>query len=321
MAPVSQSRLKILDYPTRPNTDGTGHPIFDKGVEYNAWLEYHWDTVLEFCLMMLEAERYSNRDIHPYLPFIESCVTFFDEHYQYLAKMRGRRALDGNNQLVLYPGSGAETYKIAYNSNSTIAGLQTILSRMLVLPETYLGAEKRKSLTAMLSRIPPLSYREFNGHVTLSPAKLWERINHSETPQLYPVFPWGIYGVGQPGLDTAINTWRYDTSAVKARSHVGWRQDNIFSARLGLTEEAAKLNVMKLQNSGRRFPAFWGPGMTGLQTTTGRSRDDCLQEMLMQVHDEEDIPVSCVAFFMGCTFQTHAPYQTVIEGILKKWKG
>jgi hypothetical protein len=31
---------------------------FDKGVEYNAWLEYTWDTVFEFCLMMLETERY-----------------------------------------------------------------------------------------------------------------------------------------------------------------------------------------------------------------------------------------------------------------------
>ena len=26
---------------------------FDKGMEYNAWLEYEWDTALEFCLMIL----------------------------------------------------------------------------------------------------------------------------------------------------------------------------------------------------------------------------------------------------------------------------
>ena len=31
---------------------------FDKGLEYNAWLEYEWDTVLEFCQMILETARY-----------------------------------------------------------------------------------------------------------------------------------------------------------------------------------------------------------------------------------------------------------------------
>jgi len=57
---------------------------FDKGVEYNAWLEYEWDTVLEFCLMMLEEELYTTKDINDRIPFIESCLQFFDEHYQWL---------------------------------------------------------------------------------------------------------------------------------------------------------------------------------------------------------------------------------------------
>ncbi len=36
---------------------------FDKGVEYNAWLEYEWDTILEFCQMILETKNYANADI------------------------------------------------------------------------------------------------------------------------------------------------------------------------------------------------------------------------------------------------------------------
>jgi len=100
---------------------GTNRPsYFDKGVEYNAWLEYVWDTVLEFCYMMLEEERYTQKDISTYVPFIESCLRFFDEHYQYLARQRGARTFDGNGHLVLYPGSGAETYKMANNSTSTL---------------------------------------------------------------------------------------------------------------------------------------------------------------------------------------------------------
>jgi hypothetical protein len=55
----------------------------------------------------------------------------------------------------------------------------------------------------------------------------------SETPQLYPVFPWGIYGVGKPDLDIVRNTWEYDPHAVKFRSHVGWRQYNILPPAWG----------------------------------------------------------------------------------------
>ena len=73
---------------------GTKRPAdFDKGVEYNAWLEYEWDTVFEFCLMMLEEEQYTGKDISDKIPFIESCLRFFDEHYQYLAKKRGAKAI------------------------------------------------------------------------------------------------------------------------------------------------------------------------------------------------------------------------------------
>jgi hypothetical protein len=68
---------------------------FDKGLEYNAWLEYTWDTVLEFCQMILETKSYNNADITRYQPLIESCLRFFDEHYRYLAQHRGRKALDG----------------------------------------------------------------------------------------------------------------------------------------------------------------------------------------------------------------------------------
>lgn len=57
---------------------------FDKGVEYNAWLEYEWDTILEFCQMILETKNYANADITPYLPLIESSLTFFDEHYRHV---------------------------------------------------------------------------------------------------------------------------------------------------------------------------------------------------------------------------------------------
>ncbi|MGZ3844983.1 MAG: DUF5703 domain-containing protein [Flavisolibacter sp.] len=301
---------------------GTTRPAgFDKGLEYNAWLEYLWDTVLEFCYMMLEEERYTQKDVSSYIPFIESCLRFFDEHYQYLAKQRGIKALDDNGHLVLYPGSGAETYKMAYNSTSTIAALQTVTNRLLQLPSKYLGTEDRKYFEGFLNRIPPMSFAQFGGHTTIAPAQSWERINNIESTQLYPVFPWGIYGVGKPGLDIALNTWRYDTNAIKFRSYVGWKQDNIFAARLGLRDEAANLTGLKLKNSGRRFPAFWGPGFDWTPDHNwGGSGMIGLQEMLMQVDDKKIYLLPAWPKDWDVHFKLHAPYQTTVEAVVKNGK-
>ena len=301
---------------------GTKRPEgFDKGVDYNKWLEYEWDTVLEFCLMMLEQDRYANNDISEYLPFIESCLTFFNEHYQWLAKQRGRISLNENRQLILYPGSAAETYKMAYNASSTIAGLKTMLTRLLELPSKYVTPEKIKLWDTMLQSIPPISFANFGGHTTIAPAKSWERINNSETPQLYPVFPWGIYGVGKPDLDIAINTFRYDTNAVKFRGYIGWKQDNIFAARLGLTTEAAALTLQKLKNAERRFPAFWGPGYDWIPDHNwGGSGMIGLQEMLLQTNGEKIYLFPAWPKEWEVHFKLHAPYQTTIEATISNGK-
>lgn len=294
---------------------------FDKGVEYNAWLEYEWDTVLEFCLMMLNEYEYTGKDISDRVPFIESCLHFFDWHYQYLARQRGNKALDGNGKLVLYPGSGAETYKMAYNSTSTIAALQTVTKNLLALPSSYLNTERKKYWQEFLKRIPDLNYTDFNGHPTIAPAKNWERINNIESPQLYPVFPWGIYGIGKPGLDTALNTYMYDTNVVKFKSHIGWKQDNIWAARLGLTDEAWKLTSLKLQNSERRFPAFWGPGFDWVPDHNwGGSAMIGLQEMLLQTDGKKIFLFPAWPKDIDVHFKLHAPNNTTVEAEMKMGK-
>jgi hypothetical protein len=302
---------------------------FDKGLEYNAWLEYEWDTVFEFCLMMLEENSYTGKDISDRIPFIESCLRFFDEHYQYLAKQRGAKALDGNGKLVLYPGSGAETFKMAYNSTSTIAALNVIAIRLMKVIQSNVDkelsefdGERSNYIFGLINRLPfQNNFQSFNGHTTISPAKSWERINNTESPQLYPVFPWGIYGVGKSGLDTALNTWNYDTSVIKFRSHLGWKQDNIWAARLGLTDEAWRLTSLKLQNSERRFPAFWGPGFDWVPDHNwGGSGMIGLQEMLLQTDDKRILLFPSWPKDKNVHFKLHAPYNTTVEAELKDGK-
>lgn len=293
---------------------------FDKGVEYNAWLEYEWDTILEFCQMILETKNYANADITPYLPLIESSLTFFDEHYRQLASRRGRKALDGNGQLILFPGSACETYKMTNNASSTIAALRTVL-------ENYGKKDE------MLKTIPPipLRYIEIKDSLnptaspelkqTISPAVSWERINNVETPQLYPVFPWRIYGVGKENLELARNTYFYDPEAIKFRSHVGWKQDNIWAACLGLTEEAKRLTLAKLSNGPHRFPAFWGPGYDWTPDHNwGGSGMIGLQEMLLQTNGEQILLFPAWSKEWDIHFKLHAPGETTVEATLKDGK-
>jgi Domain of unknown function (DUF5703) len=294
---------------------------FDRGVEYNEWLKYEWDTVFEFCLMMLEEENYTGKNISTAIPFIESCLSFFDEHYQYLAKQNNQNTLDENGKLVLFPGSAAETYKMAFNATSTIAALQTITKRMLALPAKYINNEKRKHWQLFLQRIPEINYASFNGHTTIAPAKSWEKIKNTESPQLYPVYPWSIFGIGKNNLDTALNTWHYDTSVIKFRSHIGWKQDNIFAARLGLTVEAWRLTSLKLQNAENRFPAFWGPGFDWLPDHNwGGSGMIGIQEMLMQTDDRKIFLFPAWPKNIDVHFKLHAPYNTIVEAEIKNGK-
>ena len=287
----------------------------DKGVQYNDWIAYTWDTVFEFCLMMLDTERFTGQNIAEYLPLIESSLTFFDEHYQRAQLSRSTKALDQQGHLVLYPGSAAEMFKTSYNSVTTIAALQAVLTRLLELPEHYLTAEKRTHWQTMLKRIPPIPLRQMQGKTTIAPAAAWERVNNVEIPQLYPVFPYNLYGLGKPNLDVALNTWKYDTDAAPVKSHVGWKQDNIFCARLGLTDEAARLTTLKLKNSGRRFPAFWGPGFDWTPDHNwGGSGMIGLQEMLLQTDGRTIRLLPAWPASWNATFRLHAPYQTIVEG-------
>lgn len=289
---------------------------FDKGLEYNAWLEHEWDTVLEFCQMILETHDYTGADITPYLPLIESSLTFFDEHYRYLASRRGRKELDGNGHLVLFPGSACETYKMTNNASSTIAALRTVLETLLhTVPLVDSTAQK------MLATLPPIPLRVVDGKEMISPAKTWERINNVETPQLYPVFPWRIYGVGKEGVETARNTYLYDPDALAFRSHIGWKQDNIWAACLGLTEEAQRLTRLKLSDGPHRFPAFWGPGYDWTPDHNwGGSGMIGLQEMLLQSNGNQLLLFPAWPREWDVHFKLHAPGQTTVEAELKHGK-
>lgn len=262
-------------------------------------------------MMALEAHRYGGMVVKDYLPMIRSCLRFFDEHYQYLANQRGAKRFDGNDKLVLYPGSGGETFKGAYNSTSTIAALRTVAEALIDM------RYETEEMKAFLSRLPDITIRDG----MIAPALHYERVQNVETTQLYPVFPWRMYGVGRPNLDVARNTYENDTLAVKFRSHVGWKQDAIWAACLGLTDEAQRLVTLKMHDGPHRFPAFWGPGYDWTPDHNwGGSGMIAVQEMLMQEVGDTLYLFPAWPKEWDVRFKLHASRGTIVEAELRQGK-
>lgn len=285
-----------------PAEYGKHKPGDDPGMERNAWLEYQWDTVLEFCAMIFQMHQYAGVDISRYMPLITESLTFFDQHYRYLAKRRGVKELNQQGKLVLFPSSGCETFKMAYNPSSVVAALHTVA--------TMAGD------TLLLNKLPEIPLCEIGGKQAIAPAVVWERVQNVESPQLYPVFPWRVYGVGRPNIDIAINTYLNDPHCLEMRSTQGWKQDNIWAACLGLVDEAAKLNVEKFDDGPYRFPAFWEQGFDWApDCNRGGAAMIGLQEMLLQEEPDGDLlPFAAWPKEWNVRYRLHATGGRIIEG-------
>lgn len=288
------------------------------GIEDSAFVDHLWDTVLEICLMMLDVGRFTGADIAADLGFIDSCITFFDQHYRIEQRRISGSELGSDGKLVLYPGTACETYKNALNSAVTIAGLDAVLSALLALPARMLGPALRARYAAIRATLPPLPTRIMAGRKVLAPAELWDRIQNVEIPQLYPVFPYGQYGIGRPDLQLAIDTWQYGVDTPAQKDIKSWHQDAIFCARLGLTDEAARLTALKMDDSGRRYPTFWGPGHDWAPDHNwGGSGMIGLQEMLMQTPGDAIHLFPAWPRAWDVDFRLHAPHETRIDASLR----
>lgn len=295
--------------------------LLENGIQDNRWINYYWDTSLEFCKMAMDMERYTGQDIHEYLPLIKQCLLFYDKHYQYLAAKRGSSLLDGHGKLILYPGTACETYKMAYNSTNTIAALKSVTQELLSLPATYLTMDERKYFESFEQRIPDITFREMNGHKVIAPAVTWEKINNIEIPQLYPVFPWHLYGIGKPNLDIAVNTWKYGIDRNNQRNYISWHQDAIFCADMGLTDDARRITLQKMTDAPRRFPTFWGPGHDWTPDHNwGGSGMIGVQEMLLQESGDSIYLLPAWPKNWDVSFKLHLSGNRTVECIYKNGK-
>lgn len=294
--------------------------LVEEGIMANQSCAYHWESQLEHAYMMMELNRFTGTDIKKYIPFIKAALLFFDEHYKMREKMRSGNALDENGKLVIYPSTSCETYRGATNPVDLISGLNACIKSILLLDDQYVSASEKNYFKGFLNRIPDYTFGEENGTPILKPAKSWGWIANVELPQLYPLFPFNEFKLGDDQIEILKNTYRLAGHFQKGIVQ-SWHQDGIFLARMGMTNEAAAYNIKKLRDSERRFPTFWGPGYDWVPDHNwGGAGMIGLQEMLLQTIGRQIVLFPAWPKDWDVDFKLHAPYHTIVECSLKGGK-
>ncbi|GIV16271.1 MAG: hypothetical protein KatS3mg022_1706 [Armatimonadota bacterium] len=279
----------------------------------NPYIRYYYSCNLELLALALEYffhtgdKRFLNDTL---LPLADAFVTFYDRHF----------ARDNEGKLLLKPAQSLETYPDAVNPLPDIAGLRWTLEGLLKLPLSSRDTNRRNLWRRLLAQLPPLPMKTENGQTVLLPAQqiLAQPIN-SEDPELYAVFPYRLYGVGKPDIEVARNTY----ARRPYKGNEGWRQDPIWAAMLGLTEEAKQMVAQRFatKHPGSRFPAFWGPNYDWIPDQDhGCVGMIALQAMLMQTDGERILLFPAWHREWDVSFRLHAPGKTVVEGVFRSGK-
>lgn len=202
-----------------------------------------------------------------------------------------------------------------------------------------MSEQKKSYYRQVRDHLPAIPTRTEQGRTVLAVAKSIGKIsNYMEIPQLYAVFPFGRYGLGLPGLELARDTWRHTPFNKDQKDYICWHQGGIFTARLGLTEEAKTYALKKFLHSGEpprllypqwplpcfpmRFPAFWN--CFTFDHPPDMDHGGCamvgLQEMLIQTPGRKILLLSAWPRDWDVDFKLHAPYQTTVEGTYRAGK-
>lgn len=293
----------------------------ERGILYNPWVKHHYTNQLEFSFMILQYRFYTNKKIEEYIPFIESALTFFFEHYTYRQIKRNGNPYDEEGKLVIYPSTACETFKYVKNPTDISAALKACIQALLQLPDDELSISKKVYWQEKLTHVPELTYDTVNGKTILIPAANPPRNINTDIPELYPVFPYGLFGIGKPNLDIPLNTWKSGLIDTR-KNYISWHQDAIFCARMGLKEEAMRITEKKLCDAPQRFPSFWGPGHDYTPDHNwGGSGMIGLQEMLLQtdIHDEL-LLLPAWPESHDVSFKLHASNGRTVEVVYKNGK-
>lgn len=279
-------------------------------------IRYHYNGMLELLALMLDYADYTKDKLfvdNQLLPMADELLAFWDHHYT-------RK----NGKLFMNPAQSLETMWDCTNPTPDVAGLQWVLSGLLKLSPELLGTERMSDWTRLLGEVPAVPVAKRNGVKRIMQAEIQGSEGNVENPELYPVWPFRIYGVGKPNLDVALNTLQ----ARKNKDNIGWQQGPVWSAYLGQAEQAGQLVADRFANKypRGRFPGWYGPNYDWVPDQDHPSvAMSALQSMLVQETDKQILLLPAWPKDWDVSFKLHASQNTTVEveyrgGVVTKLK-
>ncbi|MCG8311227.1 MAG: DUF5703 domain-containing protein [Cytophagales bacterium] len=286
-------------------------PGKNKGQGY--YHSFYFTSGLEIVAMMIDYVKYSGdnefRD-NLLLPFAREVLLFFDKHYK----------RDENGWIRLDPAMVLETWWIAVNPAPDIAGLQFCLDELLKMD---IGTDKDEEWWKRFrAEIPAVHLYEIDGRKAIAPALEWKMKKNAENGELYPVFPFGLFGVAHGTEDIVAWTMKYRTNK-NSFDYKCWTQDQIHWAYAGNAKEVQEGLVHRFRHASEqcRFPVY------GSQKPDSCPDFDhfgaggtALQRMLMQCSGKKIILLPAWPSDWDVDFKLHAPYKTIVEASVKNGK-
>jgi len=270
------------------------------------WHRWEWQGGIELLHMMLDHYEHTLSEAllwEKLLPFAHEILTFYDLHY----------SADESGKIVMDPSQALETWWDCRNPMPEIAGISAVTERLLELAGDKVEAGERALWERMKEKMPGLPVREVDGTKMLAPAEVFGTKSNIENPELYAVFPYRRVAQGRPGIELAVEALNNRGD----KGNFGWRQDDIFMAYLGLTDQAREYLVGRARNKHEdsRFPGFWGPNYDWIPDQDhGGVLLKALQAMLIQTDGKRIFLLPAWPRDWDADFKLHAPYKTIVSG-------
>jgi hypothetical protein len=238
----------------------------------DTYITYHYQGGLETLAMMLDYYNYtqdSSFATNYIVPMGTQVIRFFNEHWPVR-----------NGKLFFYPANACETYWSCTNSTDYISGLQSDIQQLLALPANFTTPTLITEWSNCLAALPSLPMNPTGTYV--KPAQTYGAPMNSENPECYCIFPYRLYGIGQPDFNVGLATFNNRTIQ---NYKSDWSQDVIEEPLVGLTSAAQADVIYNFNDTDptARFQAFWTTRNDYLPTEdTGGAAMSGLQYMLMQ---------------------------------------
>jgi len=276
------------------------------GYTSNPYIRYYWQSGLELSLMMLDYYSFTNSinfASDTLVPMVSEILTFFDQHWQ-----RG-----SNGKILFSPAMSLETFHTAVNPLPEIVGIRKVAEKMIALPKTVVSETQCQQWKKLINDLPEIPTMSINNKETvLAPAAEFSNKANVENPELYAIFPYRTFGIGKPDIELAQRTFSIRTQ----KENLGWQQNSIQAAYLGLTDEAKRMVIESFSTWDKnfRFPAFWGPNYDWTPDQChGNVAMIALQRMVFQYENNEMFMLPAWPEEWDVNFKLHAPKNTTLE--------